>query len=131
MERSKAAAITAKHRERLRDRYRLPITVQQRETQRDPGHAGFPLWTSHVVLPKPAGSSVLQSLLQVIRCLGDGRETFSVPDVRSVEGEWLGWRRRRVDNDDLKKMPEKAMFDNMMKDTTNRLTILFIHGGAF
>ena len=131
MERSKAEAITAKHRNRLRERYKLPIIVQQRETQRDPGDFGFPLWKSRVVLPPPEDDDVLQSLLQMIYCLGDGRETFFKPSLNAVEGEWVGYRRSAVNEGNTAVDTEKAKFESLMGDVSHGLTLLFVHGGAF
>ena len=137
MDRSKAVALTAKHRTRLRDRYRLPISTQQRETQRDPGHWGLPLWTSQVAFRRHSSSSnnynLLQSLLKVIERLGEGNENFEIPEeVCDVQGEWLGWRQRRdVDKGELASMGERAEYEGMMGDVRSGLTVFFVHGGAF
>ena len=136
MERSKAVASTAKHRTRLRDRYRLPISTQQRETQRDPGHLGLPLWTSQIAFRRHSFSSndnnLLQSLLKIIERLGEGNENFEIREVRDVQGDWLGWRQRTdVNKGELAAMGERARYEGMMGDVRSELTIFFVHGGAF
>ena len=131
MERSKAQAITDKHRNRLRDRYYLPITVQQRENQKDYGDIGIPLWISRVSMPSPEDEDVVQSLVQIITCLGDGAEKFDRPTLNAVEGEWVGYRHSPSKNIEGSTDAERCNFENLMGDVTHELTMLFVHGGAF
>ena len=131
MERSKAEAITDKYRNIFRDRYNLPISVQQRETQKDYGDPGIPLWTSRVSVSLPEADDVLQSLAHVIVCLGDGIGTFHKPTINAVEGEWVGYRRSSLDSE-RSMNTERSKFESLMGDVTDHgLTLLFVHGGAF
>lgn len=145
MDRSTAARLTAHHRNRLRARYNLPISIQQRETQRDPGLLALPLWVCKVKFPAPADEvgrdsssadadeghvDLVGALRGVIERLGEGTERFDVPRVRDVEGEWVGWRRDGGNGNEVE-VDERTKFKRLMRDTNNRLTILFVHGGAF
>lgn len=132
MERSKAEAITDRYRNRFRDRYNLPISVQQRETQKDYGDPGIPLWTSLVSVSLLEDDDVLQSLVHIIVCLGDGVGKFHRPTINAVEGEWVGYRRSSLEDSEGSMNTERSKFESLMGDVTNHgLTMLFIHGGAF
>ena len=89
MNRAKAEEITAKVRSRLSARYKSTITEWQLESQRGPAVQDPSLELSQVALAKPPDDGVLQALLQSIKRLGDGTETFAVPEMESVEAEWL------------------------------------------
>ncbi len=131
MERSKAEAITSKIRNRLRDRYTLPVTVQQRENQKDYGDGGFPLWISRVSMLPPEDDDVLQSLIHIIIHLGDGVEAFHEPTLNAVEGEWVGYRRSSGEDGERSPGVERSKFESLMGDVTDGLTMLFVHGGGF
>lgn len=132
MERSKAEAIVHKYRVRFRDRQHLPITVQQRGTQKDPGDVGIPLWTSRVSFCPPEDDNVLQSLTRTIVRLGDGVEVFHRSSISAVEGEWVGYRSSSVGDSGRSTDTEKSKFEGLMGDVTNHgLTMLFVHGGVF
>lgn len=131
MERSKANAITAKLHDHLRDRYNLPITVQQRESRKNYGDIGTPLWISHVSMPPPEDDDALRSLIHIIICLGDGGEQFYRPTVNAVDGEWVGYRRSSIEEGERSTDAERSKFENLMGDVTHGLTMLYVHGGGF
>ena len=120
---------------RAYNRFSLPISTQQWETQRDPGHLGLALWTSQVAFRGHSSSNdnnLLQSLLKVIERLGEGNENFEIPEISDVQGKWLGWRRHRdVNKGELAAMGERAKYEGMMGDVRSKLTIFFVHGGAY
>ena len=132
MQRSRAEAIVDKHRDRFRDRQYLPITLQQRGTQKDPGDVGIPLWTSRVSMYPPEDDDVLHSLIRSIIRLGDGVEDFHRPTISAVEGEWVGYRSSPVGNSERSADTEKSKYESLIGDVTNNgLTMLFVHGGVF
>lgn len=89
MNRAKAEEITAKIRDRLSARYKSSITEWQLESQKGPSLQDPNLELDNVTFPKPLDDDVLQALLQSIDRLGDGTETFAVPELQSVDAEWL------------------------------------------
>ena len=89
MNRAKAEEITAKVRSRISARYNSTITEWQLESQKGPTVQDPSLELSHVTFAKPPEDGVLQALLQSIKRLGDSTETFAVPEMESVEAEWL------------------------------------------
>ena len=89
MNRTKAEEITAKVRNRLSARYKSTITEWQLESQKGPAVQDPSLDLSQVTFGNPPDDGVLQALLQSIKRLGDGTETFAIPGMESVEAEWL------------------------------------------
>ena len=89
MNRAKAEEITAKVRNRLSARYKSTITEWQLESQKGPAVQDPTLELSQVTFAKPPEDDVLQALLQSIKRLGDGTETFAIPKIEPVEAEWL------------------------------------------
>lgn len=89
MNRAKAEEITAKVRNRLSARYKSTITEWQLESQKGLAVQDPSLSLSQVTFDKPPDDGVLQALLLSIKRLGDGTETFAVPEVQPVEAEWL------------------------------------------
>lgn len=107
-----------------------PLGDIQAPGLRDPGVKGQ-LWIATAKCPAPE-NAVRDAVIRGIKELGDGTETYDLPSVADVEGEWTG-HRAGVD----KKAPrpglptEKEHYDNLMKEVTSPVTILYFHGGAY
>ncbi|KAJ9660222.1 hypothetical protein H2198_002728 [Neophaeococcomyces mojaviensis] len=107
-----------------------PVGQLQAPTLRDPGIKGQ-MWIATAKCPAP-DSHVRDAVVSGIRELGNGTETFDLPDIADVEGEWTGYR-GGVD----KKAPrpqlssEREHYEHLMKETTSPVTILYFHGGAY
>ncbi len=103
----------------------------QRLTTRDPGVKGH-VWVSKVKLDIPGEDNVRQLLFKAIEDMGTGEETWTRPDNRPLEAEWNGYRAVPADP----KAPvsnirdEKLEYENLMKEVTSKVTILYFHGGA-
>ncbi|KAL6714382.1 hypothetical protein ACLMJK_007805 [Lecanora helva] len=142
MDRPTAVSETAHHRQRLRARYNLPISTQQRETQRDPGTFNLPLNIVKTGFAHPGSSNLVNVLVGVIERLGEsegaGRERVDVPDgldVRGVEGEWCAWGKGEEEVRDGV-LGEREKWRRMMRDAKRGVgggvpVMLFVHGGAF
>ncbi|KAF2747980.1 hypothetical protein M011DRAFT_467017 [Sporormia fimetaria CBS 119925] len=109
------------------------ITHQQKLTTRDPGVKG-PMWISKVALdalPDDEVNGVRDVLLRAIKELGTGNETYSIPNNAPCEGEWTGYRAGVAANEpEPTGLSEQQKYDNLLKETTSKVTVLYFHGGA-
>ena len=105
------------------------IGKAQKLSFRDPGIKGA-LWISKATFPKPEEDAVLDAVLRAIRELGDGQETFTIPDVSAVEGEWTGSRKGVGAKEPRPEGSEEEMYKKLMSEVTSDLTVLYFHGGG-
>ena len=111
------------------------ISAQQKALTGDSPAQG-PIWVSRLELPPPPESDVVHSLLQAIEELGVGDESFAIPKLVPVRGEWVGYR-RSVDEEatDEKatelRIPEDQKYEALISEMRTTTTLLFVHGGAF
>jgi acetyl esterase/lipase len=107
-----------------------PISKLQALTTRDPGVKGK-MWVSKVKLDVPEEDDVRQLMFKAINDMGTGEEQWTKPDQRPLEAEWDGIRAGAQDNEpEPADMSEKEKYDNLMKETKSKVTILYFHGGA-
>ena len=107
-------------------------TVSERQTLtlKDPGAKG-PMWVSRVSFRGPHEDDARQILLKVIERLGDTGQTYTVPEQVAVAAEWTGYRPGVGPEAKELLISEAEKYDALMRETSNPLTILYIHGGAF
>jgi acetyl esterase/lipase len=106
------------------------ISKVQRLTTRDPPVKGK-VWVSKVKLAVPEEDDVRQLVFKAIDDMGNGEEQWTKPDTRPLEAEWNGYRAdARDDEVEPAGLSEKDKYDNMMKETTSKVTLLYFHGGA-
>jgi acetyl esterase/lipase len=107
-----------------------PISKMQRLTTRDPGVKGK-VWVSKVKFNVPEEDDVRQLLFQAIDDMGTGQETWTKPAARPLEAEWNGYRSgAKPDEPEPVDMSEAEKYQNLMKETSSKVTILYFHGGA-
>ncbi|EEQ83974.1 lipase/esterase [Blastomyces dermatitidis ER-3] len=107
-----------------------PLGKTQRSTLKDPGIKG-PMWVSKIKMPKPAESSVLQSLIKAIEHHKEGHETYDVPQLADVEAEWTGHRSGVNAKAPQPDVSEAEKYKSMMAEVKEDVTILYFHGGAY
>ena len=78
------------------DMHSILSSRQSKSIRRRPPHDTE--WTKRFSLLAPKEDDVLLILLQAIKELGGGGEEFPVPDIESVDVEWIGPKTRRSDN---------------------------------
>jgi acetyl esterase/lipase len=107
------------------------ITAAQKLTTKDPGVKGK-MWVSRVrAEAEGRGEESKETVMQAVREMGDGTESWEEPPSRPLEAEWTGFRAGVSDKEpESTDLLEKAKFDNLMKETTSKVTILYFHGGA-
>jgi acetyl esterase/lipase len=110
---------------------RVPLGRAQRFGLRDPGVKGQ-MWIAKLTLPAPEDvEGPREALVRAIRELGDGTETYTLPENRSVEGEWTGYRSGVDKNTPQPEMPEKEKYTQMMSEVKSKVTVLYFHGGGY
>ena len=108
----------------------LSVSERQRSSALDPEAKG-PIWVSRVTLPSPVDDHVRQALFETIDKLSTGIEAYSKPMSVSVEGEWVGHRRKVDAHTPEPAVTEEEKYNGLMKDISNEATMLYVHGGAF
>jgi hypothetical protein len=89
-----------------------------------------PMWVSRINVPTDGDNSIVQAIVEVIRTLGDGSETFDVPTCINLQGEWIG-QRSGVDKSTIEpNIPEEEKYDMLMKEVGNDSVLFYAHGGA-
>lgn len=110
---------------------RRPVRFLQKVTTRDPGIKG-PIWVSKVSLAPPlGGDGPREAVRAAIAELGTGNETYTMPDVATVEAEWNGYRDGASSTEPRPDLPEAEQYRKLMKEVTSDVTILYFHGGAY
>jgi acetyl esterase/lipase len=108
----------------------VPISVTQKNSLRDPGVKGK-IWVSRYTIPKPEEDDIRQCLFRAFDELKEGDESVRPPDILPVEVEWTGYRADAQDLDPEPDIPEAEKYENLMKEVTSDVTILYLHGGGF
>ncbi|OBT92034.1 hypothetical protein VE01_10298 [Pseudogymnoascus verrucosus] len=105
------------------------ISKQQEGTLRDPGIKGK-MWVSKVAMPAPSEDALLDLLVSTIDALKQEDESYSRPALVPVEAEWTGYRADVADNAPEPSISEAEKYENMMKEVTTDVTLLYFHGGS-
>jgi acetyl esterase/lipase len=107
-----------------------PISKLQRLTCKDPGVKGK-IWVSKVKQDVPEEDDVRQMLFSAIDAMGTGEETWTKPEQRPLEAEWNGYRSdAKPDEPEPVDMSEETKYENLVKETKSKVTLLYFHGGA-
>jgi hypothetical protein len=109
------------------------IGKSQKGSLRDPGIKGK-MWISKVTMPKPPdedGLTPRHAIEMAIKELGDGSETYTLPEVSAVEAEWTGYRSGVEANTPRPDIPEEEQYGRLMAEVKSDITILYFHGGAY
>jgi acetyl esterase/lipase len=106
------------------------ISKQQNDTLRDPGVKGK-MWVSKVTMPAPSGNAIRDLLFEAIDALKQENEEYSKPALVPVEAEWTGYRADVAENAPEPSISEAEKYENLMKEVTNDVTLLYFHGGAY
>lgn len=107
-----------------------PISKLQRLTCKDPGVKGK-VWVSKVQQSAPEEDDVRQMMFKAIEDMGTGEETWMKPEQRPLEAEWNGYRAdAKNDEPEPSSMSEAEKYENLVKETKSKVTLLYFHGGA-
>ncbi|USP73966.1 acetyl-hydrolase [Curvularia clavata] len=106
-----------------------PISKMQRLTCKDPGVKGK-IWVSKVKMEVPEDDA-RQMLFKAIEDMGTGKEQWDRAEQRPLEAEWNGYRADAKDDEpEPAGLSEKEKYENLMKETKSKVTVLYFHGGA-
>ncbi|KIV94895.1 hypothetical protein PV10_02616 [Exophiala mesophila] len=111
---------------------RRPMKFLQRTTTRDRGIKG-PIWISKVSVPPPpsAERDTIDAIERVIKELGNGTETYTTPEIGTVEAEWTGYRKGVPPSEPRLATSEHDQYTRLMGEVSSDVTILYFHGGAY
>jgi acetyl esterase/lipase len=98
---------------------------------RDPGVKGK-IWVSRVTFPVPeeVEGGIRDVTLRSVKELGDGTEKYWEPQLEPLEAEWTGYRKNARPDEPEASITESAKYDNLIKEVTSDVVILYFHGGA-
>ncbi|KAH7045333.1 acetyl-hydrolase [Macrophomina phaseolina] len=103
------------------------ISEQQRNTNKIPEVKG-PMWVSKVTIQAPPEDDVRQRLLQAIDDMKTGGETYTIPPLLPVEGEWHGHRTNAFkDTPEISGLSEEEKYKRLVAETTSDAVVLFFH----
>ncbi|KAF2199857.1 acetyl-hydrolase [Delitschia confertaspora ATCC 74209] len=115
-----------------------PIGKQQRMTIKDPGVKGN-VWVSKVRFEVDGEGGegdgqrdeVKDVVVKAVEEMGSGEEKFTVPESKALEAEWTGYRAGAAPNEpEPAGLIEAQKYEELMKEVTNPVTLLYFHGGA-
>ena len=129
---SAASAAAAVERVRVKLRGLSQSTLSQRQlvSLQEP-QIPDAVWVRKATFPPPEEDDLRQVIVAAIKRLGEGDEEFDWPETVSVQAEWTGPRSSREIETSKSQISEKAKFLNLMNNVSTRMTILYVHGGAY
>ncbi|KAF6792319.1 lipase esterase [Colletotrichum sojae] len=109
------------------------ITSAQKLTNRDSGVRGR-IWVATYATPAASETDVRDALTGAIESLrtpeAPGMD-IRLPEIVPVEAEWTGYRAGATPDAKPPPLGEREKFNEMQKEVTNPLTVLYFHGGAY
>jgi acetyl esterase/lipase len=110
---------------------RRPMTYLQHISRKDPAIKG-PVSIAKVTILAPSEvNGPRDAIVQAIKALGDGTETYTLPAIDAVNAEWTGYRKGVPKNEPRPDVPEEDQYRILMSTVASKTTILYFHGGAY
>ncbi|KAL8673515.1 MAG: hypothetical protein Q9168_002072 [Polycauliona sp. 1 TL-2023] len=106
-----------------------PVGTLQQETVADRGAKG-PCWVSRVVLPAPTERDVLDVILDAIKGLSIGNESYTMPTICDVHAQWTGHRTGVQKDEPEPDISEAEKFGHLQAEVANPVTILLLGPAA-
>ncbi|KAK1981977.1 alpha/beta hydrolase fold-domain-containing protein [Colletotrichum cereale] len=108
------------------------ITSTQKLANRNSGVKGR-IWISTYAssVPETDVRDALIGAIQSLRMPDTPEIDLRLPDVVPVEGEWTGYRAGATGEERQPNIGEKEKYENLQKEVTSPLTVLYFHGGAY
>lgn len=108
-----------------------PMLYLQHISRKDPGIKG-PILIAKVTVPPPLDEAgPREAIVKAIKELGDGTESYPLPEVAEVQAEWTGYRNGAQKNDPRPDVPESDHYRILMASVSSNTTVLYFHGGAY
>lgn len=89
-----------------------------------------PMWVSRVTLPSDGGHGIVPIIVEAIKILGNGTETYDLPECVDVKGEWIGHRSGADKSTEEPEISERRKYNRLFKELQNDSVLYYIHGGA-
>lgn len=109
-----------------------PISIRQKTSLKGEAPEVAP-WVSHLELPAPPSEQgdIQQLLLKAIENLGRGDEHYALPSLQRIQVQWTSATSPLPPEFDRLEMSNELKYKYMMDKVTSRVTLLYVHGGAF
>ncbi|KAH0848334.1 hypothetical protein AYO21_04362 [Fonsecaea monophora] len=112
-------------------RVRKPMRYLQHISTKDPGIKG-PICIAKVTIPPPLDEfGPREAVVKAIKELGNGSETYTLPDIVGVEAEWTGYKKGASAHEPRPDVSEDDHYRILMATVSTHTTILYFHGGAY
>ena len=89
------------------------------------------VWVSQTTFPAPQENDILQAIISVTKSLGNGDEVIEWPEPVPVNVEWTSQRSSHEIESSRSQLSEEEKYLKLMKSAPSRMTILYVHGGAY
>lgn len=132
MERARALKAMKSVRERWQKLFTsgTSLTIYQSPFLMDPPAKG-PMWVSRVNLPSKGDHGIVPAIVEAIKILGEGSETYDIPECVDVKGEWVGHRSGADKSTPEPNIPKEEKYNRLVKELGNDSVLYYyIHGGA-
>ena len=89
---------------------------------------------SKYAAPAPPEVDVRDAVMSVVADLANEDASglkLRVPDLVPVEAEWTGYRAKAAAGSAQANISEQEKYNDLLKDCTSPITILYFHGGAY
>ncbi|OLN85115.1 Esterase [Colletotrichum chlorophyti] len=109
------------------------VTSTQKLANKDTGVQGR-IWVATYASPATSESDVLDAIvgaIQSLRAPDTPELDLNLPEARPVEAEWTGYRAGATADSRPPPVGEKEKYDELQKEVTSPLTVLYFHGGAY
>lgn len=107
-----------------------PIGRTQKIFNRDIDVKGQ-MWISKTTLLAAEENDVRDKVARCVKELGDGEETYTLPEMKAVEAEWTGYRQGVTSKEPRPQGSEAEMYDKLMAEVKSDVTTLYFHGGGY
>src|ERR1700694_3090701 len=111
MERSKTLEAMKSIRDRWEKVFTSDITLTSYQSPfLNDAPAKGPTWVSRVTLTSSGNNDIVSAVEEAIKTLGDGSETYEIPECVDVQGEWVGHRSGADKSTAEPKIPEEEKY---------------------
>jgi hypothetical protein len=123
--------MTTKFVEKIRPMLFAPVSMQQFVTAKD-SQAKGPLWVSRTKFNKAQDRDKLQQVVkEVLDHLSPCERRVSDFTIDDVNAQWTSFNPSGGDREPEPSISEQEKYDNMMKDITTDIVVLYAHGGFY
>ena len=130
MSTASAADAVEKVRAKLGVKSRLTLSERQALSLKET-EVSDAVWVSQATFPAPQEDDIRQAIIAATKRLGNGDEIIEWPQTVPIRVEWTSQRLSHEKESSRSQISEEVKFLKLMKNVSSRMTILYVHGGAY